>query len=228
MKRIFLLISVLFSTSAWSSDILIIGDSHSCGAFGSELVKNFSKLSEKVYLYCAVSSAPVHWLKAQNPAGQKCQTLSKNNLELSLCNHTGQMISVADLLNLYPNFHVVIALGTNSLLSPTADATYKQLASEIKNDRRNCIWIGPPHLNPSQSKGYPAGRLATLEKNLDTFYPSLKNSVSTSCTLIDSREFTGEGSRGYSTVDGVHRTDSSGVYWSDQVFQKMSLPNSAN
>jgi hypothetical protein len=88
------------------------------------------------------------------------------------------------------------------------------MARAAKANGNTCDWIGPPHLNPGQSKGFPPERIAKEEKNLNSFYDSMATSVDQSCNVVESREATAPGTPGYETVDGVHRTDSAGKYWS--------------
>ena len=68
-------------------------------------------------------------------------------------------------------------------------------------------------MNPAQSRGFPAGRVAQLERNLAPFYTSLGARVGSHCVLVDSRRVTATGTRGNQTVDGVHRTESAGQAW---------------
>jgi hypothetical protein len=208
-----LALTFTFTKIAFSAEYLIIGDSHSCGAFGSKLADLLTQPNNKVTLYCAVSSAPQHWLRGTNPTNQKCKTYSNSRPQFTDCNAGGKVPTLSSLLQSHVNATVVIALGTNSLLSSTADASYAQLSSQLNG--RNCIWIGPPHLNPQQSKGFPKDRVQQLENNLSGFYNSLKTSVG-NCRLVDSRTFTRAGTVGHNTTDGVHRTREAGIYWAIQ------------
>jgi hypothetical protein len=215
LKFLILLSGLLLSSFALSANYLVIGDSHSCGAFGSKLADLLAQPNHQVTLYCAVSSAPTHWVRGSNPSGQKCKTYSNRQPQFTDCASNGKVPTLSSLLQAHPNANVIVALGTNSLLTNAADASYKQLSALLNG--RSCVWVGPPHLNPAQSKGFPAGRVQSLENNLPAFYNSLKNSVG-SCHLVDSRPFTRTGSVGHSTTDGVHRSREAGIYWALQVF----------
>jgi hypothetical protein len=206
----------IFSASiACAENILIIGDSLSCGPFGKHLVENLSHKGSQVTLYCAISSNPENWLKGKNPSGQICQTMTSSQATLSPCGGSGQTPSLALLLAKFKGSHVIVSLGTNSLLSPRADHSYRLMVQAIKDSGDECEWIGPPHLHASQSKGFPSGRVAIEESHLSSFYDSLANSVDGFCSLFDSRNSTVEGSPGHETVDGIHRNESSGKYWAD-------------
>lgn len=202
---------LILGIQAIASDVLIIGDSHTCGSFGKYLFEKYSQPEAKVTLYCAVSSAAQNWLEAKNPTGQQCQTKSTDHPQLQPCDPEGHIPKLASILSAHNTAKLIIALGTNSLLSPMADASYSKLAAAAAKSN-TCEWIGPPHLNPAQSKGFPKGRIATLEKNLDSFYKSLA-ALQKNCILIDSRPATAEGTEGFETIDGVHRADAAADHW---------------
>lgn len=215
LKFLILLSGLVFSNFAFGANYLLIGDSHSCGAFGSKLADLLAQPNNQVTLYCAVSSAPSHWVRGTNPSGQKCKVYSNRQPQYTDCAPNGKVPTLSSLLQANANASVVVALGTNSLMANAADASYTQLSALLNG--RNCLWVGPPHLNPAQSKGFPAGRVQTLENNLAAFYNSLKTTVGT-CRLVDSRAYTRTGTIGHSTTDGVHRSREAGIYWATQVF----------
>ncbi len=211
----------LAANAVGAESIVIVGDSLSCGPFGKYLVQDLSRAGYSVALYCAVSSAPQNWLKGINPPRQICKTMKSSNPRLESCGGDGQVPKLDFLLANNSGARFIVALGTNSLLSPKADTSYRSMAKIIKIHEHECTWIGPPQLNPSQSKGYPAGRVETEQKNLTDFYKSLGESVDTSCELIDSREATAPGTAGNETGDGIHRTDGAGKYWSSAILKSI-------
>lgn len=216
MTKIFLLL-FLIGLSAKAENILLIGDSHSCGSFGKNVVGRLSEQGNFVTLYCAVSSAPIHWVEGKNPSGQICQTMNSNHQTLQPCEPKGKMPALKDLLKVHKNSKVISALGTNSLMSSKADSSYQTMANQIKASGQSCVWVGPPHVSPQQSKGFPQGRVALLESHLDSFYESLKVSVKNDCALLDSRNVTAAGKTASQTVDGVHRTPEAGLAWAEFV-----------
>lgn len=215
---VFMLLTVL-SLQTFAASYVVIGDSHSCGGFGQRLLANkFGSAANTVKIYCAVSSAPSHWLTGHAPKDIKCQTSTSTQPAWRDCSTPGgTMPTAAQIISANPGARIVVALGTNSLMSPVVPASYKQLAQLIKQNNRSCVWIGPPHLNPAQSKGFPAGRVQILENNLNAFYADLYADVQTSCSMIDSRPLTQPQTPGYQTVDGVHRSSVAGVYWANQI-----------
>jgi hypothetical protein len=217
MRFVFALgILFLFGCPALNNapNIVIVGDSLSCGSFGENFLQDLSDQGNQVTVYCAISSAPQHWLTATNPKNQICQTMNTANPTLEPCGGDGKMISFASILAASGKAQIIIALGTNSLMSTTADASYSAMAQAIQANGNACEWIGPPHLRPDESIGFPPGRLAIEEQNLAGFYTSLQSAVSP-CSFVDSRDATAPGTPGSETLDGVHRTEDAGEYWAD-------------
>lgn len=209
----------MLSLNAFATSFVVIGDSHSCGGFGRQLLANkLGSAANTVKIYCAVSSAPTHWLTGHAPKNMKCQTATSAQPAWQDCSTPGGVMpTAAQIISGNPGAKIVLALGTNSLMSAAVPAQYKQLADLVKNNNRACIWIAPPHLNPAQSKGFPAGRVQALENNLNAFYGELYGDVKDTCAFIDSRPITQQGTPGYETSDGVHRSAAAGVYWANQV-----------
>lgn len=208
---------LFFSVSALAGEYLIIGDSLTCGSFGKQLLKNIADRGDTVKLYCTVSSAPVHWLQGRNPQGFTCKTMTGTKPVLENCGTSGETPKLADILASDNSATVIVALGTNTLSSGRTDATYRQMAQTVASAQRRCLWVAPPRMNESESKGYPKGRVADLDAKLATFYPSLAQSISTFCRLIDSRSATAPGTPGIHTTDGIHRTSSAGIFWANQL-----------
>ena len=220
-----MVISMAWLSAASAEHVLIVGDSLSCGPFGRELFSKLKSGDNQVTLYCAVSSAPSNWMAGAKPKGQLCQTMttaSSSEPRLTLCKGTGEMPDLSTMLAQHKGARIIVGLGTNSMLSGVADSSYQKMAKAVREAGSSCEWIGPPHMNASQSKGFPPGRVAQLEKNLNDFYDSLANTVGNSCRLIDSREATFEGTAGNQTVDGVHRTAVAGKFWVDQIQSQLS------
>jgi hypothetical protein len=215
-----LLFFLLIQINVLASDFVVIGDSHSCGSFGQSLADQLISQGHQVTIYCAVSSSPYHWVLGVNPKNQKCKTYSKARPEFVDCLPNGTVPTLDLILKQHPYSHVLVSLGTNSLVSNSTDIYYQQMNQRLA--AHTCSWVGPPHLNPSQSKGFPPGRVQKLENNLFDFYLSLNLAV-TSCKIIDSRPYTEPKTRGNQTTDGVHRTLEAGRFWSMQVLNYLKF-----
>jgi hypothetical protein len=210
LKRVFL-IALFFACSARADYLVVIGDSHTCGAFGYRLFNNLVSQGNRVHLYCMESSSPMHWINATRPKGKICQEMTR--ARLTPCNGTGEPPNVGTILADNPGARVIVALGTNSLYGTAAGVYYQEMANTIREAGRSCKWIGPPNLQP-------AGRsevIADMQTHLTPFYTSLESVVEPACELIDSRPATAPGTQGAATGDGVHRTQAAGRYWADQV-----------
>jgi len=217
MKSTIVAFLLLFSVSSLAGEVLVIGDSLTCGSFGKQLLKNLTEREDSVTLFCTVSSAPVHWLEGRNPSGFVCKTLSSRNPNLENCGAEGATPKLDDILAGNNSPTVIIALGTNTLYAGRADATYRRMAQTVASAQRRCLWVGPPRLNESESKGYPKGRVGELDTKLTTFYPSLTQVTNTFCRVIDSRAATAPGTPGIRTTDGIHRTSAAGIFWANQL-----------
>ena len=214
-------LSLLLSVSVKAENVVIIGDSLSCGPFGNYLVQELASKKTRVTLYCTVSSSASNWLHGTNP-GQPCLTMNSDAPSFQKCGGTGQVPKMDDLIKTHKDSRFILALGTNSLPETNADGAYGALAKAASVNNTSCDWIGPPHMNPPQAKGFSKQHVAMLEKNLPGFYSSLKQKVTPACKLLDSRPMTAHGTPGFQTVDGVHRDSAAGKYWADQVANEIS------
>lgn len=199
---------------ASAAEVLIVGDSHTCGAFGPELARLRAKSGDRVTLYCASSSAPRHWVNAPESEGLRCLT-SVNGASLAKCSGTGALPPLATLFEQDKYEEIVVALGTNSLAKPAATPDYLVMAKAAAKSGARCRWIGPPHLRPDQAKGFNPKSLKKLEGNLDSFYESLVADLGGECTIIDSRPVSKLGAPAGATSDGVHRGVAAGKAWAN-------------
>lgn len=199
---------------ASAAEVLIVGDSHTCGAFGPELARLRAEAGDRVTLYCASSSAPRHWVNAPNSEGLRCLT-SVNGASLVKCSGTGALPPLATLFAADKYQEIVVALGTNSLAKPAVTPDYLVMAQAATRSGARCRWIGPPHLRPDQAKGFSPKSLKKLEGNLDSFYDSLQSELGGECTIIDSRPVSKLGAPAGATTDGVHRGVAAGKAWAN-------------
>ncbi len=225
MKNAYVAFLLLFSLAttlvtplaAEAANVLVIGDSLTCGSFGKQVLRNLTARGDRVTLFCTVSSAPIHWLEGRNPQGFTCKTMTSEKPAAENCGPEGITPKLDDVLAQFDAPLVIVALGTNTLYSGRADATYRRMAQTIAANQRRCLWVGPPRMNESESKGYPKGRVGELDTKLTTFYPSLSQVTNTFCKVIDSRAATAPGTPGIHTTDGIHRTGAAGIFWADQL-----------
>lgn len=208
---------MFFALSAHADNLLVIGDSHSCGAFGYRLFSNLVQRGHSVTVYCMESSAPKHWINGERPGSKICQEM--NQTRFTPCDGTGEPPNLGTLLDRHPGAKVIIALGTNSLSGTSAGVYYEEMVSTIRESGRACDWIGPPNLQPAGRKK----AIQTMQSNLPAFYTSLHDVTVPTCNLIDSRGATAPGTEGNATSDGIHRTAAAGTYWADLITTQLSL-----
>jgi hypothetical protein len=206
-----------------AKNILIIGDSHSCGTFGSTLVKKLSEQNHFVEIFCTVSSSPLNWIQGTTPKGHICRTWVASGIRKS-CQNNGNVPKLDWILVNKQYDSVIVALGTNSLGSNSIDPNYKLMVDKIKLSTNSCIWIGPPHLRPDQAQGYSKKSLEQMDENLPSFYKSLGSAIGKTCHVINSLNITKKNELGSKTVDGIHRTSSSGVIWAESILDELTKP----
>lgn len=223
-----------------SAKTLVVGDSHTCGAFGNNLGRQLAT-KDDVVIYCTDSSSAGDWLNARNPDGKLCRRLTftadaaaKDGIKSTekLCGSDGKVPSFASVVKKEKADRIVIALGTNSLEDGVADDNYSKLAQLAKDNSAGCDWIGPPHvkadevtdmvLNPKTNKlekvvYFSATKVKKMEAGLAGFYRSLSEKVSGPCRLHDSSKVTRYLKSGRTTSDGVHRGRKGGKAWATEV-----------
>lgn len=181
--------AVSLSASA-APGLLFIGDSHSVGPFGDELLKRLGKVSGRydVQRYAIAGSSASTWLKDSIcPTGSKCPFTygyadPKGAKNARLPNNFPGLKKLLQKTN--PET-VVIALGTNDAhggcKSPaSAIASAEKLAASVGD--KQCIWIGPP--------AYTTGPVGNrCGSNYSPFVDKLKAAVEKKgCRFVDSRQ----------------------------------------
>lgn len=226
MKILFVLASFIlfFSPLAMARDVLMVGDSLSCGPFGQNLIKQLAQAGNNVTQYCAVATSARNWVGGTNQPrfikdkdGRLRRTIwpcektvisANGTTAKTNCDGSDKVPTFDSLLAKYRNHDVMIALGTNSLPGK-ADAYYDQMLKEITKDRtKKCIFVGPPHIARPD-----------LEAGVGRFYESISSMTrSHHCQLFDSRPSTQRGTPGYeSAPDRLHKTAAGGRYWASQM-----------
>lgn len=148
-------------------EILVLGDSLTCGPFGAKLVRNLNENPlNHVTVYCATGSRPGDWLEGNLPLrtyDQKmkkatsyyaCETCkgsdcadwytardpSDANFKQSCgSKQSGKGPKLSDILQQSPHFDsIIVALGTNSIsFGSRIDASYTQMLALIQSDKIN-------------------------------------------------------------------------------------------
>jgi hypothetical protein len=106
MKNLLLFFVMLTSAPAYSASVLVLGDSHTAGPFGSEIHKLLSDKFEQVVTLGHSSSAAYHWVREKEfiLSGGKFNQMFFNQKQVKDPNPTHWRVKVAvpklsDVLN---------------------------------------------------------------------------------------------------------------------------------
>lgn len=212
----FLISFVLFSVSAaQAGPVLVVGDSHTAGRFGTELDARLrSQEGAVVTTVGSCGSATGHWYQGtatqcgyfHRDAQGKVQRATKAPTPL----FTGL------LKELQPST-VIIELGANHIgwgLEPTKKSV-AQMAHDAAAQGR-CYWVGPPLMRVQRfSVADQVARIDVIRKEAEA----------AGCTFIDSREIVTYPATG---GDGIHFDQAPGgmqlaARWAQGVFERLSL-----
>ena len=200
----FLISFTLASPATAVETILVVGDSHTVGAFGQTLddslravkgsrVATYGVCSSRPQSYLLESShgcghlfrgfdkkAPAKWLGArvylENRADGKGGTRAVEMVKTP---------ELAQLLNDHTPTVVIVALGSNL---PISASSVQKTLELVHKSGAACLWVGPPNMrNPSPDKVDAV--YATLGKNKVDASVTLEAARKDSCRLIDSRSF---------------------------------------
>ncbi len=162
-----LLFFFFFSTSAFSSTVLVIGDSHSVGPFGWALDENLRAEGYHVATYASCGSIAGWWMKGgvNSNCGYFARNLSGKKIELT------QTPSLKNLIvEVSPNI-VLMQFGGNYVHYSDEfivdDVT--KILTYLKSQKIECFWVSNPdgranrHLSPRILK--------LLEKSIDELCP---------------------------------------------------------
>lgn len=226
-----------------SAEVLIVGDSLTCGPFGKDLMKDLAAKGKKVSLFCAPGSAPQDWVDPDSSSA-KCTTMTSSDPKPAPCNGDGTLPAFDKLLAKFRGAHVIVALGANSVYSgdTSADSSYSQMAKMLKAGENSCDWIGPPHARSDQIPDLTAEQKAALnlkqlqqaekalqhrreayaagDRSLNDFYDSLESATS-NCAQLNSRTSSAPGTAGNNTVDGIHVDEKTGAYRASQIMAQI-------
>ncbi len=185
-----------------SSEVLIVGDSHSTGCFATEMFNGLKKVAPKVSLYAVGGATAEKWLSGWNRNSSSryatcvahgSESVITNSQKRGLCEDPfpvkSGLPSFSQILSSRPRLSI-IALGTNILLESQKYGKAKALASidemiqKLREQGSDCIWVGPPQ----------PGTCSTAIAAYESFNRDLKKVVEAKgCTFVDSNTKTNRG-----------------------------------
>jgi hypothetical protein len=197
-----------YSTAARASSTLLIGDSHSVGAFGKTLDSLMREDKTREVRTVASCGSIIRWFYTGTPTS--CGFLqidAEGKMTESLKAHT-PLISWL-LAEKKPDL-IIVELGANYMVGypdTTLVRDVEQLLKDIDSTGAKCLWVSPP-----DSRKYREQRKLLVAR--------LEKLVSARCQWFDSLQFTRYPDTG---GDGVHYSTSNMIpiakEWASQVYQ---------
>jgi len=189
-----LLAAALAAPAAAAETILVVGDSHTVGAFGQRLDGALrAEAGTRVATYGVCSASPQSYLSETE---HSCGFLFRDFRGAAPAKWLGNRVreanqarfvrtpELAQLVSDYTPTLTVVALGSNGL---TEDSVRRTLEAVHKNGAA-CVWIGPPDMRKPSSTSIDA-IYAILRKQKVTEKATIAQARADSCRLIDSRAF---------------------------------------
>ncbi len=211
------LLSFQFSAQAAAekdfSSVLLIGDSHAYGRYGTVLDSYFRERSEKVSSFASCGSSPSTWTKGSSKfAETNCGFWSKKSADKETRVKSHRLPSFQEELKSTQPEVVVISMGTNILSSPqNIDRELKiteDMLKSIQAQKSQCVWVGPPDLLKNPFKA-----------NLELGIKKLKElTAKYNCSFVDSRKVTKYPS---GKNDGIHYGQQDSARWGQYVVEEL-------
>jgi hypothetical protein len=209
MKIFVFALLILTSCLSQADQVLIIGDSHSCGQFGDQLVNQVGENGRNsVTMLCSPGTSVQHWTQGfvpKNPANH-CMTFTNKNHKKQLCGGNGNLPAIGPFLSATKPDRFIIALGTNNL-AMNGLKHFSILSNEIQRSQAKCSWIGPPTLGTQGSICINYGH------NFLELVSTIQRSAEPTCNYIDSRKWT----TADTTPDCLHRFGQAAIVWANGV-----------
>lgn len=193
--------------------LLLIGDSHTCGQYGKVLDQACRDAGAIVRSYGSCSSHPIWWFDGTRT---HCGWFARDARGRISRVPFGELKRTPKIASLYAQSRpdlTIVSLGANMVdySKATVQGTSAKLAAWIRAHDSALIWVGPPVI-----------RLQPRWK-LDRLYGWLRAAVEPYGPFIDSRPWTWYPETG---GDGIHYRGAAGrpiaEHWARQVFQSIT------
>ncbi len=208
-----LLLVMMLAVSVSAEKIMIIGDSHTDGYYGSYLKVSLQTEGAQVWKYSVGGSSPITWdlgtCKGIGEGEGECYLLSVITSTQSTAEpFSGEELKPYSFSNLKSQVQpdiVIITLGTNILVG---DQHIIPLAQAAASGGTTCYWVGPSKIDP------------TKKSNIGGVAADIASKVSSYCTFIDSLPLTDENKL---SSDGVHYTNEGAEEWAKGVLNQIKM-----
>lgn len=227
MRPLFVALLVLSACPAFADTVLVIGDSHTDGAFGRALDDGL-RSKERVATYGVCNARPSSYIdETPHHCGHMFRDFQKKEpakwlggrLWKGLIKVKGKETHVTwvktpaldQLLSDHTPDYVVVALGTNPIDGQGIDDIKAKIAAAGKS----CVWVGPPTTtSPTPKQTAAVYKLLRAHGVVENAVPyEAKNG---SCFLVDSASFTT-----YSGPDGTHYDEKAGAAWGAETAKRI-------
>ncbi len=208
-------ISILASPVARAERILVLGDSHSCGTFGVQLVKDLAKPGNDVALYCAVGRTAYHFVTGKAMAS--CKMFTDRNLTQKPCGAR----RIDDILKTEKPTRVIPAFGSNDLGKYWL-SSFAKLAIKIYDTGAACHWVGPPIFN--WDKGVCKSKYAKFKNDPPEIIAAIQSGTAGICSFHDSFNYTDI----HTTPDCIHRSGQPAIKWANGISAEILQQASQN
>ncbi|MBI5247268.1 MAG: hypothetical protein HY923_08805 [Elusimicrobia bacterium] len=197
------LAAALAAPSVASETILVVGDSHTVGAFGAHIDEALRAVrGNRVATYGVCSSRPQSYLSEsahgcghvfrdfdkKPPSKWLGSRVYKELRKVKGVDKEVEMVKTPELGQLLTDHTpstVIVALGSNI---PINGASVAKTLALIHKAGAACLWVGPPDMR-RPTKDEVDAVYATLAKNKVDASVTMEAAKKDGCRLIDSREF---------------------------------------
>lgn len=183
--------------------VLMIGDSHTVGAFGTELDAKLRSTGAQVATYGASGSSATQWANGGTTRSGWVARGANGQLEQPPWNQPHQIPKLEDLIAREKPGVIIVNLGANFRGGdPTSQV--RSLGEIAKKHGIKLIWVGPPKTREDSSN----------DSAIKAFDQKMAAAMAPYGTYIASDPFTPT----YSGSDGLHYGSEAGKKWAYGVF----------
>lgn len=219
---VFLLLIVMFCSMVTAESVVLIGDSHSVGAYGQELHRLLVAQGDEVSTYAIGGSSVGTWVNGFDPSSRAATNTRKmQGADINVQPIPGSSVAARGVF--VAGGTNVISLGTNNIATVHNGGSITRRVTELAGFAQaggsRCVWVGPPvatRLCIDWKGGTCQERIEgdVLRSAIADTVAQIKSSLGSSCVFIDARDHT--------TVDdlsgdGIHFLAKGGKNWAREV-----------
>ncbi len=187
--------------------VLMIGDSHTVGAFGTELDSKLRNTGAQVATYGASGSSASQWANGGTTSSGWVARGANGQVEQPPWNQPHQIPKLEELIAKEKPGVIIVNLGANFRGGdPTSQV--RSLGEIAKRHGIKLIWVGPPKTREDSSN----------DSSIKAFDQKMAAAMAPYGTYIASDPFTPT----YSGSDGLHYGTEAGKKWADGVFGQIT------